>query len=160
MKKLIAHTNITDSQLNAVIGGREMGLMAAHLGNTDIIVFLEYKHWNVQDAFQVYGIQEALFVALRLWREANPGGATYRALVEIVLIKGRTDLAIQLCKFAALKCEHYLATTCTYVFTVDQCMVTGTESYPNFQAFSFLFQLFIQLVKYTILSLLPPFIVL
>ena len=113
IEELTTHTNVTNSQLKAVIGGAEMGLMAAHLHITDVTfsVLLGCEHWNVLDALREYGLQEALFVALRLWRKANPGGATYRALVEIVLVMGRTDLAIELCKFAALNCEHNLAYT-------------------------------------------------
>ena len=54
--------------------------------------------------------------ALRLWRNANPGAATYslRALVEIVLRMGvnGTAIAEEVCKFSALKCEHHKANIC------------------------------------------------
>ena len=41
--------------------------------------------------------------ALRLWRKASPGAATYRALLEIVLRMGGNGMTIatEVCKFAA-----------------------------------------------------------
>ena len=65
--------------------------------------------------------------ALRLWRKANPGAATYRALVEIVLRMGvnGTVIAEEVCKFSALKCEHRKQVT-PMLLSPSQCYCVMT----------------------------------
>ena len=110
IEELKDRTNVTDSQLDTEIEERGMILLAAHfkVKIETLSVQLELTpadQQDVEDVAFLSGTQTAVDKALRLWRKANPGAATYRALVEIVLRMGvnGTAIAEEVCKFSALK---------------------------------------------------------
>ena len=118
IEELKDRTNVTDSQLDTEIEERDMILLAAHfkVNIETLSVQLELTPADQQDVEDVafrYKTQTAVDKALRLWRKAKPGAATYRALVEIVLRMGvnGTAIAEEVCTFSALKCEHHKQVT-------------------------------------------------
>ena len=86
-----------------------MILLAVHFNNVETLsVQLRLTPADRQEAKDMafrFDIRTGVDKALRLWRKVNPGAATYRALVEIVLGMGvnGTAIAEEVCKF--LKCE-------------------------------------------------------
>ena len=52
---------------------------------------------DVRTAAALHNTQTAMSEALRLWKNHDPDGATFRALVEIVLGLGKQDLALHIC---------------------------------------------------------------
>ena len=115
-----AHTNVTDSHLDMEIEETDLLSLAAYFNNIETFPVLlglsPAEQQDVKYAFVLNDMQTAMFLALRLWRKANPGAATYRALVEIVLRMGvnGTAIAEEVCKFSALKCEHCFLCTLHY----------------------------------------------
>ena len=113
IEELKDRTNVTDSQLDTEIEERDMILLAAYFNNIETFPLLlglnPAEQQDVKYALVLNDMQTAMFLVLRLWRKANPGAATYRALVEIVLRMGvnGTAIAEEVCKFSALKCEHH-----------------------------------------------------
>ena len=55
---------------------------------------------DVRIAQLANGTQVAMDKALRLWRQHNPGAATYRALVEMLLRIGKEAIAVAVCQSA------------------------------------------------------------
>ena len=112
IEELKDRTNVTDSQLDTEIEGADMILLAVHFDNVETLsVQLRLSSADRQDAKDMafrFDIKTGVDKALRLWRKANPGAATYRALVEIVLRLGVNGMAIaeEVCKFSASKCEQ------------------------------------------------------
>ena len=132
IEELKDRTNVTDSQLDTEIEERDMILLAAHFKvNIEALsVQLELTPADQQDVEDVafrYKTQTAVDKALRQWRKANPGAATYRALVEIVLRMGvnGTTIAEEVCKFSALKCEHHKQVT-PMLLSPSQCYCVMT----------------------------------
>ena len=132
IEELKDRTNVTDSQLDTEIEERDMILLAAHfkVNIETLSVQLELTPAGQQDVEDVafrYKTQTAVDKALRLWRKANPGAATYRALVEIVLRMGvnGTAIAEEVCKFSALKCEHHKQVT-PMLLSPSQCYCVMT----------------------------------
>ena len=132
IEELKDRTNVTDSQLDNEIEERDMILLAAHfkVNIETLSVQLELTPADQQDVEDVafrYKTQTAVDKALRLWRKANPGAATYRALVEIVLRMGVNGMAIaeEVCKFSALKCEHHKQVT-PMLLSPSQCYCVMT----------------------------------
>ena len=132
IEELKDYTSVTDSQLDTEIEERDMILLAAHfkVNIETLSVQLELTPADQQDVEDVafrYKTQTAVDKALRLWRKANPGAATYRALVEIVLRMGvnGTAVAEEVCKFSALKCEHHKQVT-PMLLSPSQCYCVMT----------------------------------
>ena len=100
-------TKVTDSQLDTEIEEADMILLAKHFDNVETLsVQLRLTPADRQDVRNtefLLGTQTAVDKALRLWRKANPGAATYRTLMEIVLRMGGNGVTIatEVCKFAA-----------------------------------------------------------
>ena len=131
IEELKDHTNVTDSQLDTEIEEADMILLAVHFDNVETLsVQLRLTPADRQDVKEVklqYDTQTAVDKALRLWRKANPGAATYRALVEIVLRMGVNGMTIaeEVCKFSALKCEHHKQVT-PMLLSPSQCYCVMT----------------------------------
>ena len=132
IEELKDRTNVTDSQLDTEIEERDMILLAAHfkVNIETLSVQLELTLADQQDVEDVafrFKTQTAVDKALRLWRKANPGAATYRALVEIVLRMGvnGTAIAEEVCKFSALNCEHHKQVT-PMLLSPSQCYCVMT----------------------------------
>ena len=123
IEELKDHTKVTDSQLDNEIEEADMILLAVHFDNVETLSvqlrLTPADRQDVKEAKSQYDTQTAVDKALRLWRKANPGAATYRALVEIVLRMGvnGTAIAEEVCKFSALKGEHHTQVT-PIVYTV------------------------------------------
>ena len=125
IEELKARTKVTDSQLDTEIEETDMILLAAHFSDVETLsVQLRLTPADRQDVRNtefLLGTQTAVDKALRFWRKANPGAATYRVLVEIVLrmrVNG-TAIAEEVLKFSALKCEHHKKVTpCNVVFNL------------------------------------------
>ena len=107
IEELKDRTNVTDIQLDTEIEEADMILLAVHFDNVETLsVQLRLNPSQGKDVKNVAFLddtQTAVDKALRLWRKANPGAATYRALVEIVLRMGGNGvtIAIEVCKVAA-----------------------------------------------------------
>ena len=131
IEELKEHTNVTDSQLDTEIEEADMILLAVHFDNVETLsVQLRLSSADRQDAKDMafrFDIKTGVDKALRLWRKANPGAATYRALVEIVLRMGVNGAAIaeEVCKFSALKCEHHKQVT-PMLLSPSQCYCVMT----------------------------------
>ena len=112
IEELKDRTNVTDSQLDTEIEETDLLSLAAYFNNIETFPVLlglsPAEQQDVKYALVLNDMQTAMFLALRLWRKANPDAATYRALVEIVLRMGvnGTAIAEEVCKFLILKCEH------------------------------------------------------
>ena len=125
IEELKAHTNVTNAQLDTEIEDCDMILLAVHLDNVETLsVQLRLTPADRQDVRNtefLLGTQSAVDKALRLWRKANPGAATYRALVEIVLRMGvnGTAIAEEVVKFSSRKCEYRKRVTTS----TSQCFV-------------------------------------
>ncbi len=98
-------TKVTDSQLDTEIKETDMIILAAHFDNVETypvqLGLSPAEHQTVRSLSFQYDIQTAMDKALRLWRQHNPGAATYRALVEIVFRMGKVDVAAKVCEFLA-----------------------------------------------------------
>ncbi len=109
IEELKERTKVTDSQLDTEIKETDMIILAAHFDNVDTypvqLGLRPAEQSDIRIAQLVNGTQTAMDKALRLWRQHNPGAATYRALVMIVLRTGKVDVATEVCKFLARKYE-------------------------------------------------------
>ena len=123
IEELKVRTNVTDSQLDTEIEEADMILLAVHFDNVETLsVQLRLTAADRQFVRSTKDTRTAVDKALRLWRKANPGAATYRALLEIVLGMGVNGMAIaeEVCKFSALKCEHHKQVT-PMLLSPSQC---------------------------------------
>ena len=117
IEELKDRTKVTDSQLDSEIEEADLLSLAVYFNNIETVPILlglnPAEQQDVKYAFFLHDMQTAMFLALRLWRKPNPGDATYRALVEIVLRLGVNGTAIseEVCKFSALKCEYHQQVT-------------------------------------------------
>ncbi|XP_064401069.1 uncharacterized protein LOC135347118 isoform X3 [Halichondria panicea] len=107
IEELKEHTKVTDSQLDTEIKKRDMLDLADHFDNVDTYAvqlgLSPAEQSDVRIAQLANGAQVAMDKALRLWRQHNPGAATYRALVEMLLRMGKEALAFEVCQSAAAK---------------------------------------------------------
>ncbi|XP_064400854.1 NACHT, LRR and PYD domains-containing protein 3-like isoform X2 [Halichondria panicea] len=107
IEELKEHTKVTDSQLDTEIEKRDMLDLADHFDTVDTYAvqlgLSPAEQSDVRIAQLANGTQIAMDKALRLWRQHNPGAATYRALVEMLLRKGKEALAFEVCQSAAAK---------------------------------------------------------
>ncbi len=92
---------MTDSQLDTEIKETDMIVLAAYFDNVETYpVQLELdpsERRYVKITASNYDTRTAMDKVLRLWRQHNPGAATYRALVEILLRMGMEELAFKIC---------------------------------------------------------------
>ncbi len=99
--ELKERTKVTDSQLDTEIKETDMIILAAHFDNVETYpVQLGLDPSERRDVTIIasnYDTRTAMDKALRLWRQHNPGAATYRALVKIVLRMGKEALAFKIC---------------------------------------------------------------
>ncbi len=105
IEELKERTKVTDSQLDTEIKETDMIVLAAHFDNVETypvqLGLNPAEHQTVRSLSLQYDIQTAMDKALRLWRQHNPGAATYRALVMILLRIGKEALAYDICQSAA-----------------------------------------------------------
>ena len=105
IEELNEHAKVTDSQLDTEIKETDMIILAAHFDNVDTYAvqlgLSPAEQSDVRIAQLANGTQVAMDKALRLWKQHNPGAATYRALVEILLRLGKEELAFKMCQTAA-----------------------------------------------------------
>ncbi len=103
--KLKEYTKVTDSQLGTEIERTDMIVLAAHFDNVETypvqLGLCPAEHQTVKILSSQYGIKTAISTALILWKQHNPGAATYRALVAILLKMGKEALAGYICQSAA-----------------------------------------------------------
>ncbi len=95
---------MTNSQLDTEIEETDMIILASHFDNVETYpVQLGLDPSERQDVTITasnYNTRTAIDKALRLWKQHNPGAATYRALVMIVLRMGKEALAFEICQTA------------------------------------------------------------
>ena len=107
IEELKTRTKVTDPQLNTEIKEIDLLSLAVYFNSIETFPVLlglnPAEQQDVKYAFFLEDMQTAMFLALRLWRKANPGAATYKALVEIVLRMGGNGVpvATEVCKIAA-----------------------------------------------------------
>ncbi len=96
---------MTDSQLDTEIKEVDMLDLAAHFDNMETYPVMlglnPAEQKDVKYAWFLNDMQTAMFHTLKVWRQHNPGAATYRALVDIVLDMGMEALATYICQSAA-----------------------------------------------------------
>ena len=104
IEELKERTKVTDSQLDSEIEETNMIDLAAHFDNVDTYAvqlgLSPAEQSDVRIAQLANGTQVAMDKALRLWRQHNPGAATYRALVVMLLRMGKEALAVDVCQSA------------------------------------------------------------
>ena len=131
IEELKDRTNVTDSQLDSEIEERDMILLAPYFKDVETLShqlrICPADQHNAKFASVLFDVQTGIDKALKLWRKANPGAGTYRALVEIVLRMGVNGAAIaeEVCKFSALKCEHHKQVT-PMLLSPSQCYCVMT----------------------------------
>ncbi len=105
IEELKERTKVTDSQLGTEIKETDMIVLAAHFDTVDTYTvqlrLSPAEQSDVRIAQLANGTQVAMDKALRLWRQHNPGAATYRALVVMLLRIGKEALAFKMCQTAA-----------------------------------------------------------
>ena len=101
IEELMDHTQVTDAQLDTEIEDIQLYMLAAHFDDYStyplVLGLNASEQQDVRTAAVLHNTQTAMFEALRLWKKLNPDGATFRALVEIVLGMGKQDLALHIC---------------------------------------------------------------
>ncbi len=112
IEELKERTKVTDSQLDTEIEETDMIVLAAHFDNVDTYAVQlgldPSERRDVKITASNYDTRTAMDKALRLWRQHNPGAATYRALVEMLLRMGRAEMAIEFCQTVTAKCKHVI----------------------------------------------------
>ena len=107
IEELKERTKVTDSQLDTEIEKRDMIVLADHFDTVDTYAvqlgLSPAEQSDVRIAQLANSTQIAMDKALRLWKQHNPGAATYRALVEMLLRMGKEALAFKVCQSAAAK---------------------------------------------------------
>ena len=111
IEELKAHTKVTDCQLNRTIQEEDMFELAAYFDNVEnYLVHLGLNRSQQTDVKALAisrGTQTAMSHALRLWRQPNPFNATYRTLVEILLLLDKQAVALEVCDYLAVQCCNY-----------------------------------------------------
>ncbi len=104
IEELKERTKVTDSQLDSEIEETDMIALAAHFNNIETypvqLGLSPAEHQTVRSLSFQYDIQTAMDKALKLWRQHNPGAATYRALVMILLRMRNEAIAVAVCQSA------------------------------------------------------------
>ncbi len=105
IEELKEDTKVTDSQLDTDIEETDMWDLAAHFDNVETYPLMlglsPAEQKDVKYALFVDDMQTAMLRTLKVWRQHNPGAATYRALVEIVLDMEMGELATYICQSVA-----------------------------------------------------------
>ncbi len=105
IEELKERTKVTDSQLDMEIKEADIWDLAAHFDNVEIYPVMlglnPAEQKDVKYALFLNDMQTAMFHTLKVWTQHNPGAATYRALVDIVLDMGMEALATYICQSAA-----------------------------------------------------------
>ncbi|XP_064400862.1 uncharacterized protein LOC135346998 isoform X3 [Halichondria panicea] len=109
IEELKERTKVTDSQLDTEIEETDMLDLADHFDNVEtypaMLGLSPAEQKDVKYALFLNDMQTAMFHTLKVWRQHNPGAATYRALVDIVLDMRMEELATYICQSAARKPE-------------------------------------------------------
>ena len=110
---------VTDLQLDEELQEFDLPQLADYFDNTeDYVVNLGLtpgQQTDVRTQTLVNGTQIGMTLALRYWRNRNPGGGTFRALLLILLSLRKADVAFQVCKcelvdinsFVSVLSPHY-----------------------------------------------------
>ncbi|XP_064400839.1 uncharacterized protein LOC135346990 isoform X4 [Halichondria panicea] len=105
IEELKERTKVTDSQLDTEIEETDMLDLADHFDNVEtypaMLGLSPAEQKDVKYALFLNDMQTAMFHTLKVWRQHNPGAATYRALVDIVLDMRMEELATYICQSAA-----------------------------------------------------------
>ncbi len=104
---------MTDSQLDTEIEETDMIDLAAHFDNVETypvqLGLSPAEHQTVRSLSFQYDVTTAMDKALILWRQHNPGAATYRALVMMLLRMGKEKVARAVCQSVrAIPNETYI----------------------------------------------------
>ncbi|XP_064400722.1 uncharacterized protein LOC135346877 isoform X10 [Halichondria panicea] len=109
IEELKERTKVTDSQLDTEIEETDMIVLADHFDNVEtypaMLGLSPAEQKDVKLDWYLNDMQTAMFHTLKVWRQHNPGAATYRALVDIVLDMRMEELATYICQSAARKPE-------------------------------------------------------
>ncbi len=106
LEELKECTKVTDSQLDTEIEETDMFDLADHFDNVEtypvMLGLSPAEQKDVKYALFLNDMQTAMFHTLKVWRQHNPGAATYRALVDVVLDMRMEELATYICQSAAI----------------------------------------------------------
>ena len=96
-------TGVSDQQLDTEIDEKDFYMLGENIDSvTGLLERLNLtlaKQADVRRTVDREGTQAGVAHALRLWHGVNPSRATYRALVEILLILRKGDSARLVCNF-------------------------------------------------------------
>ncbi len=102
--KLKKHNKVTDSQLDTTISDSHIRSISEYFENVEDYVTLfglkPGQQTDVKDLARSRSTQTAVSKMLKLWRERKERNAkpTYRALIKILLLVKKGDIADKLCK--------------------------------------------------------------
>ena len=94
--------HLTDEQLNSEIEDSDTPKLALHFD--DVIIYLDAMQLVPTEQADVNrlryseGTQTAMIKCLQFWKDRDPSRATYRALLDIVLILEKEDTADKICQ--------------------------------------------------------------
>ena len=103
LEELKACTKVSDPQLAIMIEDSDIIVLTPHFDNVKILCLSlgldEADQQDVEDIVCQFDIKTGVGKALRLWQKANPGTATFRALVEVVLRMNDLTIAGDICDY-------------------------------------------------------------
>ena len=109
LERLINDNNMSSDQLEPEIEQRETIILAGFFDNVeyylDILELTPTEKTDVRESKHLHGTQIAMNKCLLLWREHNPSKATRKALLEILLILGKEELASKVCRYFLLQTQ-------------------------------------------------------
>ena len=103
-------TKVTDEQIDAQLEEADLPELSRCFDNTeDYVEKLELSPGEQTDVTRIQTIlnstQAGMKIALKCWKSKNPLGATFRALLLILLSLLKGDVAIRVCQYLSHKCE-------------------------------------------------------
>ena len=116
LEVLQTKTNVSDHQLDGRVEEADLPELAACFDNTDDYVeklqLTPGEQTDVRTQAFVNGTQAGMKVTLKYWRNRKPVAATFRTLLLILLSLLKEDVAVQVCKYLANKCEYLQCMKC------------------------------------------------
>ncbi len=102
LQELTRRYNLTDEELNREIEHSDTPNVAIYFDDVSIYSSaMRLAPAEQADVIRLYhseGTQSAMMKCLKVWKQHNSSRATYRALLDIVLILGKRDTADKICQ--------------------------------------------------------------
>ena len=102
LQELTRRYNLTDKQLNSKIENSDTSILALYFDDVSIyssaMGLAPAEQADMNRLYHSEGTQTAMMKCLRVWKQHDPLRATYRGLLDIVLILGKGDTADKICQ--------------------------------------------------------------